>query len=174
MDFRKDKNDDLAIRPSERKGEITTRRPFDIWDDMDALFERFRTDFDTLFWPFGGTSAPNKYTTHGRTPAVDVADLGDKYEVKLEIPGIPKDNIDIEVTPNSVEISAKYEDAKEEKDKNWIKRECSGMSFYRSFELPEELKTDDVEAEMNNGILTLMLPKVEPKQRYKAKKIKIK
>ena len=173
MVFRKDKNDKLAVRPSERKGELTTRRPFDIWDDMDRLFDRFRADFDDLFWPYGENSILSKYT-NCRTPAADVADLGDKYEMNLEIPGITKDNIDIEVTPNGVEISAKYEDTQEEKSKNWLRRECSGMSFYRSFELPEELKTDDVEAEMNNGILTLILPKVEPKPRYKAKKIEIK
>jgi HSP20 family protein len=48
------------------------------------------------------------------------------------------------------------------------------MSFYRALELPEELKTDNVDAEFKDGVLTLKLPKVEPKPEYKAKKVNIK
>ena len=48
------------------------------------------------------------------------------------------------------------------------------MSFYRALELPEELKTDNVEAELKDGVLTVNLPKVEPKPEYKAKKVQIK
>jgi len=46
------------------------------------------------------------------------------------------------------------------------------MSFYRCLELPEELKTDDVEAAMEDGVLKLTLPKVEPKPKYEATKVK--
>jgi len=53
------------------------------------------------------------------TPPIDVADLGNHYEMHLEMPGIPKDKINIEVTQNSVEIYAKHEETKEEKNKNW-------------------------------------------------------
>ncbi|MDH7507418.1 MAG: Hsp20/alpha crystallin family protein, partial [Candidatus Thermoplasmatota archaeon] len=84
------------------------------------------------------------------------------------------DNIDIQVTPNAVEISAKQETSEEEKQKNWLRRERSSTSFYRYLELPEELKTDSVEAEMKDGLLTIKLPKVEPKPEYKATKVKIK
>ena len=75
---------------------------------------------------------------------------------------------------NGVEIEAKTEESKEEKGKNWLRKERSGVSFYRSLELPEELKTENVEAELKDGILTLNLPKVEPKPEYKAKKVQVK
>jgi len=174
MVIRKKKEDKLAIKPSEPRGEITSMRPFDLWSEIDRMFDNFRTDFDELFWPWGQRTYPVTAMTKRRTPPIDVADFGDRYEMHLEIPGIPKDDINIEVTQNTIEISAKHEETKEEKDKNWLRRERSSMSFYRSFELPEELKTDNIDAELKEGILTLKLPKVKPRPEDKPKKIKIK
>lgn len=170
----KRKEDKLAERPSESKGEITNIRPTNLWSEMDRMFDNFRTDLDDLFWPLAERTQPTTALTQRRTPPMDVADMGDRYEMHLEMPGIPKDNINIEVTPNGVEISAEHNESKEEKDKNWLRRERSSMKFYRSLELPEELKTDDIDAELKDGILTLKLPKVEPKPEHKPKKIKIK
>ncbi|RLF60219.1 MAG: hypothetical protein DRN27_00050 [Thermoplasmata archaeon] len=168
----KDKKNKMTIIPTD-KGEIVARRPYDIWRDMDNLFDTFRTDFDDILWPFTRTSGLTNYSQR-RMPPMDVADIGDHYEMKLEMPGIPKDNVDIQVTANTVEIKADCKDDKEEKGKNWLRRECSGMSFYRALELPEELKTDDVDAEFKDGVLWLSLPKMDPKQEIKPKKVKIK
>ena len=66
------------------------------------------------------------------------------------------------------------ETSEEEKNKNWLRRERSSTNFYRHLELPEELKTDSVEAEMKDGVLTIKLPKVEPKPEFKTTKVKIK
>ena len=174
MAIRKKKENKLAVRPSETRGEITNTRPTDLWSEMDRLFDSFRTDFDDLLWPFANTTTPMTAITPRRTPPMDVADLGDHYEMRLEMPGIPKDDINIHVTSNSVEISAQYEENKEEKDKNWLRRERSCSSYYRALELPEDLKTNDVDAELEDGVLKLTLPKVEPRPEDKPKKIKIK
>jgi HSP20 family protein len=173
MVIRKEKKNKLAIRPEE-KGDIISRRPFDLWTDIDRLFDSFRSDFDDLFWPWGQKSGPLATINQSRKPPMDVVDLGDHYEMRLEIPGIPKDKVNIEVTPNVVEIKADYDESKEDKGKNWLRRECSSMRFYRALELPEELKTDNVEAELKDGILTVNLPKVEPKPENKAKQVQIK
>ena len=174
MAIKKKKENKLAVRPSEERREITSMRPMDLWSEMDKLFDSFRTDFDDLFWPFGPRTYPITAMTTRRTPPVDVADLGDRYEMKLEMPGIPKEDINIEVTSNTIEISAKHEERNEDKDKNWLRRETSSMSYYRVLELPEELKTDSVNAEFKDGILTIELPKVAPKPEDKPKKINIK
>jgi len=105
---------------------------------------------------------------------MDVADLGKKYEMRLEMPGIPKENINIEVSPTSIEISAKHETEEDEKNKNWLRRERSSTSFYLSVEFPDKIKTDIVEAEFKDGILNLTLSKAEPKPEIKATKVKIK
>ena len=169
----KEKKNKLAIKPSEEIGTTTKRPILDLWADIDRMFEEFKENLDNLFWPLRHRDAAAPYI-ESRKPPMDVADLGDKYEMHVEIPGIPKNNINIEVTPNSIEISAEHEDTREDKGKNWLRRERSSMRFYRAIELPEELKTDQVEAELKDGLLTITLPKLKPKPKHKAKKIKIK
>lgn len=171
MAIRKNKENKMIEQP--KKGELTARRPYDLWRDMDSLFDSFRTGFDDLFWPWAGSTGLSSYV-QGRTPAMDVVDMGDHYEMRLEVPGIPKDKIDIQVNQTGIEIKAECEDEKQEKGKNWLRHECSGTSFYRSVELPEELQTDNVDAELKDGVLFLNLPKLEPKPDQKAKKVKIK
>jgi len=168
MVIRRNKKNKLDVKDKGKEStDIAPRKTFDLWTDMDRLFDQFRSNFDDIFW--------NPRTSmKERTPLTDVVDLGDKYEMRVDMPGIPKDDINVEVKPNAVEISAEHDESKEEKDKNWLKRERSSMSYYRSFELPEELKTDKVDAELKDGVLTLSLPKLEPKQKKKSKKVKIK
>ena len=101
-----------------KRGEIISRRPYDLWRDMDNLFDSFKTGFDDLFWPWTNTTGLTTYEL-GRTPLLDIADMGDHYEMHLEMPGIPKNDISIEVTPNSIEICADHEESKEDKEKNW-------------------------------------------------------
>ena len=166
MALRKTKKDKLAVRPTKKVDDITVRRPYDLWADMDRMLDDFRMQFDDLFWPMSQrsellTDISNRY------PPMDIADLGDKYEMHVELPGIPKDDINIEVTPNSIEISAEHDESEEEKDKNWLRRERTSMNYYRSLELPEQIKSDNIDAEFKNGILTIMLPKVEPKPKPK-------
>lgn len=172
MVIKKEKKNKLAIRPRE-KNEIEARRPSDLWSDIDRLFDSFKSDFDDLFWPWGHREMINT-SSLTRTPSMDVCDMGNHYEMRVEMPGIPKENINIEVTPNRIEVEAKCRENKQENNKNWLRKECSGVSYYRSIELPEELKTDDVEAELKDGILMINLPKAAPKPECKSKKIQIK
>ncbi|NOZ76087.1 MAG: Hsp20/alpha crystallin family protein, partial [Euryarchaeota archaeon] len=153
------RKDKPAVRTSERRGEITTRRPFELWMDLDRMFEQFRSSFDDLFWPFGRSASPVEFGDV-RTPPMDVVDMGDRYEMKVEMPGISKEDIDIQVTSNGVEISARHEEEKEDKGRTWLRRERSSTGFYRSLEFPEEIRTDGVEAKLKNGVLTLSLPKL--------------
>ena len=172
MALRNEKKDKLAIKPTKKATDVAVRRPYDFWTDIDRMFDDFRTQFTDLFWPF---SQREEFLSdiNSRNPPMDIADLGDKYEMHVEMPGIPKDDINIEVTPNCIEICADHEENKEDKDKNWLRRERSSMSYYRSLDLPEQIKSDNVDAEFKDGILTVMLPKVEPKPKHKTSKVKI-
>ncbi|MBN2602644.1 MAG: Hsp20/alpha crystallin family protein [Candidatus Thermoplasmatota archaeon] len=104
MDLRRKKEDKLAVRPSEPRGEITSMRPFDLWSEMDRMFDNFKSSFDDLFWPWGQRTQSNTALMQRRTPPMDIADMGDRYEMRLEMPGITKDDINIEVTQNAIEI----------------------------------------------------------------------
>jgi len=173
MVTRKEKKNTLAMKPRKKVDDITVRDPYDLWNDMDRMFGNLRAQFEDLFWPI---SQRNELVDDimSRNPPMDIADLGDKYEMHVELPGIPKDDINVEVTPNSIEIYAEHEESQENKDKNWLRRERSNMSVYRSLELPEEIKSDNVDAEFKDGILTVVLPKVEPKPKHKSSKVSIK
>ncbi len=164
--------DKLNIKPKKKeKREITERTPYDVWENMDRMFDRFRTNLDDLFLStYGSPTELSEY----RAPSTDIADHGDRYEVNAEIPGVPKEDINIEVTPNNIEISAEHKESEEEKKKNWLRRERRSTSFYRNFDLPEEINSDEVEAEFNDGILSIMLPKVEPKPKKKSRTVDIK
>jgi len=109
-----------------------------------------------------------------RTPIMDVVDLGDKFEMHIEMPGIKKEDINVEVTPTSVEICAGHEETSKKKGKNWLRQERSSMDFYRYLNLPEAIKTGNVEAELKDGVLTLLLQKAQPKPRPKTSQVKIK
>lgn len=170
MALRKGKKEKLAIVPKEKRG-IVAQRPYDLWMDMDKLFDSFRSNFDELFWG-PGTSLMS--SSDFRTPVIDVVDLGDKYEMHIEMPGIKKEDINIEVTPTMVEVCAEHEETSKDKGKNWLRQERSSMDFYRCLQLPEDVKTGNVEAELKDGLLTLSLPKAEPKQKFETTKVKIK
>ncbi len=168
----KEKKEKLIVKTPEtlrhRSSEPLSR---ELRTDFDRLFDQFRSNFEDLFWyPRSNMIVP---TEKIRIPPLDVVDLGDKYELTLEMPGVPKENIDIKVTPNEVEISAENKTQEEEKGKNWLRRERSSMSFYRNFTLPEALRTDSSDAELKDGVLTLTLPKIAPKPHHKPQKINI-
>ena len=156
-----------------KKADIIERRPFDLWTDrdqffMDQLFDQFRGNFSSLFLN------PRAIVGENRVPPMDIVDLGDKYEINAELPGMSKENINIQVTSNSVEISAHEDEVIEDKDKDWLRHERISTSFYRYFELPEDIKEDEVEAEMKNGVIILTIPKVKTEPKIESKKIKIK
>jgi HSP20 family protein len=100
-------------------------------------------------------------------PAVDVAEEDNEYVVKIELPGVNKDDVKITLESNILTIRGEKKAEKESKDKNYHRMERSYGSFQRSFTLPTSVKNDKIDAEYNNGILSITLPKAEeakPKQ----------
>jgi HSP20 family protein len=170
MSIKKGKKGKLAVIPKQ-KTEVIAQRPYELWSDMDQLFNRLRTNVDELFW---GPRTNLMTIPEYRMPLMDIVDHGDKYEMHVEMPGIKKEDINIGVTPTMVEISAEHEEKSEDKGKNWVRQERSSLDFYRSFQIPENVKTEKVEAELKDGILRLSLPKAEPKPKYETTKVKIK
>ncbi len=126
---------------------------------LDDVFEEFRKEVAAMMnsWPgmslFGST----------RMPLCDIADRGSRYELHVEVPGIEKDKIEVKATQNAVEISGKHAEKSEEKRKGYYYSERSAQSFYRMIPVPEGIDPSKVSASMNNGILTVELPKAAGK-----------
>lgn len=95
------------------------------------------------------------------TPAVNVAERPDSYELSVGAPGLNKDDFNIDVEGNMLTISCEKEENKEEKDKGYTRKEYSYSSFSRSFTLPDEVLQEKIEASYQNGVLLVKLPKKE-------------
>ncbi len=153
-----------AIKPA-RKTAITKPQQ-DAWKAFDRTFDRFRSDFENMLFPTMDFDWIAEMP-ETRVPAVDLEDRGKDFLLKAEMPGFKKDDVEINVVDDGVEISGaagwKY-DAKEDA---YICKERACKSFYRYVDLPEDVKVDDVDAKMNDGVLELVLPKKTPKTKRK-------
>jgi HSP20 family protein len=144
--------------------------PMSLMADMDRLFEDFRSDWENAFL------VPRAFAADlTRQPLVDIADNGKEFVLKAEIPGIKKEDLNIEITENGVEISGKTktEQKEEDIDKGYLRRERRYSSFYRSLPLPDKVLTDKAEADLKDGVLTVRLPKVTLPEK-KTKKVQVK
>jgi HSP20 family protein len=154
---------------------MMVRRP------IDDIFENFKKDVENVFLtPFWPRSWELRFPSFGmeldtRMPLCDMVDKGDKYEISLEVPGIPKEKLDIKATNNRVEVSGQQEKKSEEKGKNYVYNERSYQSFSRRIPIPEEIVPSKIEAKMQDGVLKLELVKKAPTKKDEVKtKVNIK
>ena len=94
---------------------------------------------------------------------VDVRETDDAYVIDAEMPGVEKEDIDIGVHDRQLTITASVDETNEQKDDDgrYLRRERRSGSFRRSFSL-DDIKAEDIRAEMKNGVLTIRCPKKSP------------
>ena len=100
-------------------------------------------------------------------PPVDIYETADAVVLKAELPGISKDDINVEVKDNTLTLRGEKKFEKEVKEENYYRVERSYGTFQRSFSLPSTVQQDKVKAKFKDGILEISLPKAEeakPKQ----------
>ncbi len=105
------------------------------------------------------------------TPPVDIKEEGDNLVVTADLPGINKEDIEINLKEDMLEISAKSGKEKETEEEEYIRRERSYTRFYRAVRLPTSVKEEGSTAKIENGVLTIKLPKMQMEE--PAKKIQI-
>jgi HSP20 family protein len=153
----------------EKKPVLAVKEPQPSWI---PVFNRLLEEFGGYMWdPFRGFEWPVEYELPTRIPYVDVVDSGSEYVVKAELPGLKKENVQIELWANEVSITAKSSVEKEEKGKTYLHRERAFSTFRRRIGFGESIDTEKVSANMAEGILEIKLPKLEPKPEKKPKKI---
>ena len=131
-------------------------RTLDLFD-WDRAFERFLSE------PYYGT----------RAPAVDIREDEKGYKMEVELPGLTEKDIEVKVENDVLSISSKKEEVKEDKDKDYVHKERRSYSFSRSFTLPDNVKTDKIDASFNNGLLNISIPKA-PEAKPKLIEVKVK
>ena len=92
-------------------------------------------------------------------PAMDIYETEDEIVIRAEMPGVKKEDIRIEISGNSIEISAVKKGASEEKLKGYYHKEIYEGRFYRRIELPMEIPADKVKARYQDGVLEIRIAK---------------
>jgi HSP20 family protein len=142
------------------------RDPFGLLREMTSDFDRI---FDDPFWP--SVQWPRRFSafrTTGWAPEIDVFEKDNRLFTRVDLPGMTKDDVKIEVTDGYLTISGERKSEAEEKKDNYFRCEREYGSFYRAVPLPEGVKFEDITATFTDGVLEVGVPlpaKAEAKPR---------
>jgi len=151
-----------------KKTELVPAWPFN-WQSLDKAFENFRKEFEKSFSTFPSLPSMPKITSL----SCDIVDEGDKYVIKAEMPGVKKNEVKLNVFDNSIQISAQHKEEEEKKKKNYLRKERSEISYYRTLPLPEKVVSDKTSAKLTDGVLNITIPKATPTQKPKSSSIQV-
>ena len=132
----------------------------DPWTEIDRAFDAMRRRFAESFGIFPFEAFETEVGL--RSPRTDVTDTGTAYRVVAEIPGIPKEKLDIRIRGPTVEIRGETRTETEDQSERFLHRERSYAGYFRAFELPEPVVAADAKAKITDGVLELELPKQHP------------
>jgi HSP20 family protein len=166
------KTERTAARPA-----VAARWPIvSLHREIDRLFE----DFDRGFWGFPMERPTfdmeplwQRAAAFGALPAVDVSEDEKAYEITAELPGMDEKNIEVKLSNGTLTIKGERTAEREEKKKDYHLQERNYGSFERSFQLPNGVDKNKIEANFDKGILKVSLPKTAEAQKAE-KKIAIK
>jgi HSP20 family protein len=127
--------------------------------ELEQMTDRMRRLLDQTFGGFGLEWSQSR----GWTPAVDLEEAEDAYVVEAELPGIKREDVQIELLGNELTIAGEY---KERERKGALRRQGrrTGRFEYR-LSLPHDVDAEHVEASLAEGVLTVRVPKAERAQR---------
>ena len=133
-------------------------------DDFLAPFDKmFDSMFQTNFPEVAQTVGVNPFSSTAY-PKVNVYEYEDKVGVVAEIPGIDRTNLDVEVEEGVMTIKGSKHGFDEDTQATVLRRELKHSAFERKFTLGESLDGDSIKANFKDGILSVSVPKVEPKK----------
>lgn len=139
------------------------------WDpfrDMNTLQDRMTN----LFEEVNRGSGSDDSSAATWSPAVDIFETYDAIVVQVEVPGLLREDIELNLDNNVLTLKGNRKLDKESADENYHRIERSYGSFSRSFSIPTMIKEDDIKADYKDGVLSIALPK---KERARPKEIKI-
>jgi HSP20 family protein len=133
------------------------------WDPMREMMT-MRDQMDRLvnqFFGRGGGEEAEGWVTGGWTPPVEIYDTGDALVVRVELPGIAKEDVHVEVHENTLSLRGERKPDASIKEGQYHRQERAYGPFQRSFRLLVQVDTTKVQASYRDGLLELRLPKSE-------------
>lgn len=146
---------------------MTALRRWDPWREL----SRVQDDLSSMFERAFGSERRERLMLSHWMPDVDIYEKENKIYIRMDIPEIKPEDIDISIVDNTLKIKGERKMTEEVKEENYYRMERRYGSFERMIELPVSVKMDNIEATYKNGVLHVELPKAEE---VKAKEIKIK
>jgi HSP20 family protein len=135
--------------------------------ELQETFERMNRLFNTM------ETLPADSPKVDFTPAVNTREAGDAYYLEVDVPGVKKEDISIDVEDNALRISGVRRLDESRKDEEFYRVESLYGKFERLFSLPEDVDPNKIEAEMEDGVLYIKIPKKQTIEQA-PKKIEIK
>ena len=128
---------------------------------------KYHDDFDRLLDSFFGSLPYSERQACYLCPKVDIEENENEYQFRAELPGVKKGDVKITLKDNILNLEGEKKSEKKSKTDNYHFKERIFGKFKRSFELPEIINQESVDAEFKDGILRISIPKskaAEPKQ----------
>jgi HSP20 family protein len=161
----------VAGKESKEIAKTEPARALSPFEEMERRFEDlFRRPFSLMepsWWP--RLRMPEMEEV---SPKVDIFEEGDNFVVKAEIPGLKKEEIEVNLTGDMITISGEKKKEEKVEKKDYYRVERSYGSFTRSFRLPKEVQTDKAKATFKDGVLEVKVPKTEEAKK-KEKKVPV-
>jgi HSP20 family protein len=123
--------------------------------------ERMPSMYDDFFKPFNELFDTGLWGRVANMPAANIKEQQGEYLLSLAVPGLKKDDFNIDIDGNLITISSEKEESKEDTDEKYTRKEYNYTSFKRCFTLPDDVNKDNIEASYADGVLKLVLPKKE-------------
>jgi HSP20 family protein len=106
------------------------------------------------------------------TPKVNTREGEFAYHVDVDLPGVKKEDIKVDIKENVLTISGERHSKEEVKEKDYYRMESSFGKFSRSFTLPDNADVENIEASSDNGVLEVVIPKMASKESVKSISVK--
>lgn len=158
----------LAERPREHGG---------LADYLREPFSRLRSEVDRMFDEFparipGGILGA-RYLASLPMPALEMKETDKEYRLSIEVPGVARDDVEISIDGNVLVIKGEKKEEREEKERDYTISERSYGLFERRVSLPQDAVTEKIEADSENGVIRITIPR-DRHERLERRKIKIK
>jgi HSP20 family protein len=168
-----------GTKKSNKGTEIAVRTPGASIVDLDRALSDYVRRLDSS-WPTlfqGGWFGPRWWRSfelpETRRAFADLIDAGKEYHIRAEVPGIPKEKLNISVTPRGIKIEGEAETKIDEDKEGYVHKERTWSKIRRELAFPEEVVPDQADAQVKDGILQVTVPKKSPTE-VKAHKIQVK
>lgn len=133
----------------------------DFFDDLKKMSEEIHSNFNRSL------SKNLRSKTSSRVPFADVQELESSFLISVEVPGVSKEDLVVEVEDNKLCVSGSSKNIINSCCENSEKTSCSFNNFFRSFKIPNNCNVDEINASHENGILRVTLPKKEKADKKK-------